>query len=226
MIRPFWLHNLIKVSIPVGIITFSLIRATLLLFLAGIIISSLFISITQAETMKVHPLPKKRNITFGYDIESTLSEAHRLMSNSQKKLRRLPHIFSKVLELPFGSNADVLIEENSECFRFIAATDDFGQVMAHAIEIHPGVTKIVVRGNNALEFLLDDLELDKWRFRLPPSTRPELASAAYVHGELIVTVPKVVDFDNSGQGSADGGEVWEEGNGELNSGLGRLVLVQ
>ncbi|XP_010256078.1 PREDICTED: uncharacterized protein LOC104596551 [Nelumbo nucifera] len=166
--------------------------------------------------MKVHPAPKKRNITFRYDINSSLSQANRVMSR-QKKLRRLPHIFSRVLELPFHSDADVLVEENSDCFRFIVTTDDVGDdVRAHAIEIYPGVTKIVISGRNVLELSLDELELDLWRFRLPPTTMPELARAVYVDGELIVTVPKGANANNP-DGTNE--EVWEEG-------LGRLVLVQ
>ncbi|KAF8401717.1 hypothetical protein HHK36_012663 [Tetracentron sinense] len=175
--------------------------------------------------MKVHPAPRKRNITFRYNIDSGLSEANRLMGR-QKKLRRLPHIFSRVLELPFHSDADVMIEENSDCFRFVAVTDDVGEdVRAHTIEIYPGVTKIVIRGSNVLELSLEEFELDLWRFRLPPSARPELASAVYVGGELVVTVPKGVNSDKLDDGN-ENEEVWGEGNGDFRGGMGRLVLVQ
>ncbi|XAR61191.1 hypothetical protein NMG60_11034824 [Bertholletia excelsa] len=169
--------------------------------------------------MKVHPVPKKRNITLRYDIASTLAEANALTCR-QKKLRRLPHIFAKVLELPFCSDADVFVEETSDCFRFIIDTDEIGDdIRAHTIEIFPGVTKIVIRETDVLDLSMDELELDMWRFRLPPSTRPELASAEYSDGELVVTVPKDVGFDGS-----DAEEVWGEGNGGI--GAGRLVLVQ
>ncbi|KAB5537849.1 hypothetical protein DKX38_015382 [Salix brachista] len=158
--------------------------------------------------MKVHPLPKKRNnvtIQF-YDhrgdplVSSSVGSHH-------KKLRRLPHIFSRVLELPFRSDAEVSVEENPDCFRFVAETDNnIGEVRAHTVEIYPGVTKIVIRPNGYLELSpLADLELDMWRFRLPETTRPELASAVLADGELIVTVPK-------------GEEVEEEGNGNNNNG--------
>ncbi|KAF5199643.1 Heat shock protein [Thalictrum thalictroides] len=176
--------------------------------------------------MKVHPVPKKRNISFHYDINSTLSEANRII-NRQKKLRRLPHIFNKVLELPFHSDADVLVEENPECFRFVVTTEDVGHdVQTQTMEIYPGVTKIVLRGRNVLELDLDELELDLWRFRLPPSTKPELASAVYVDGELIVTVPKDMNMDEIDDGNDHEEEVWGEGNGDLRGGVGRLVLVQ
>ncbi|KAF9622612.1 hypothetical protein IFM89_032511 [Coptis chinensis] len=164
--------------------------------------------------MKVHPIPKKRNISFHYNMNSPLSEANSII-NRQKKLRRLPHIFNKVLELPFHSETDVEIEEKQDCFRFIITTDDVGtDICTHTIEIYPGVSKVVLRGGNVVELDLDELEFDLWRFRLPQSTKPELASAVYVDGELIVTVPK----DNEG---------WGDGNEQVReSGVGRLVLVQ
>ncbi|KAL8548290.1 hypothetical protein ACS0TY_007567 [Phlomoides rotata] len=158
--------------------------------------------------MKVHPVPRKRNITLRYDVASMLAQAN---SCRQKKLRRLPHIFAKVLELPFHSDADVSIDETPNSFRFTAATDDInGDVRADPVEIYPGVTKIVIRGNGVVDLSGTEFELDLWRFRLPASTRPELVSAAYEDGELIVTVPK-------GAAEDDGGDM-ETGR--------RLVLVQ
>ncbi|KAJ7954870.1 Heat shock 22 kDa protein [Quillaja saponaria] len=168
--------------------------------------------------MKVHPMPKKRNITIHYDMNSRnpLSEAQALLGLTNKKLRRLPHVFSRVLELPFRSDADVSVEENTDCFRFVAETDSIGDVRAHTVEIHPGVTKIVVRESGSVELSLDELELDIWRFRLPESTRPELASASFVDGELIVTVPKAEELENSEDGSeASDEEVWSDGNGNF-----------
>ncbi|KAH0748927.1 hypothetical protein KY290_028159 [Solanum tuberosum] len=64
-----------------------------------------------------------------------------------------------------------------------------GQVRAQVVEIHPGVTKIVVRkGNGDSED--EQLNVDTRRYRLPASTMPELATTVFVDGELIVTVPK------------------------------------
>ncbi|PIN03846.1 hypothetical protein CDL12_23625 [Handroanthus impetiginosus] len=140
-----------------------------------------------------------------------------------KKLRKLPHVFSKVLELPFRSDADVAVEEGPDFLRFVAEIEVVaGGVRAHAVEIHPGVIKIVVRndqkprrgGGGGGELFLDKLEVDKWRFRLPASTQPELATAAVKNGKLIVTVPK----GGSRRGFVEGGEVWGGGS--------RLVLVQ
>ncbi|XP_050373817.1 uncharacterized protein LOC126791410 [Argentina anserina] len=179
-------------------------------------------SLTQASSpaMKVHPIPKRRNISIQYHPRNPLSEAEALLGLTHKKLRRLPHVFSRVLELPFRSDADVLIEETPDCFRFVAETETvFGHdVRAHTVEIHPGVTKIVVReSGDAAELTLDELELDMWRFRLPESTRPELARAVFVDGELVVTVPKMEGVENEGG----------DGNGGFGGGMGnRLVLVQ
>ncbi|XP_059302691.1 uncharacterized protein LOC132054739 isoform X2 [Lycium ferocissimum] len=151
--------------------------------------------------MKVHP------VTLRNDIISSFSPACR-----QKKLKRLPHIFAKVLELPFHSDADVSIQETSDSLRFVIPTDDDvgNNIRAHIVEIYPGVTKIVIRGDNVFDSSLSGLELDLWRFRLPEVTVPELASAVFSGGELVVTVPKGVD--DGGDGVGDGG--------------GRLVLAQ
>ncbi|ERM93495.1 hypothetical protein AMTRI_Chr03g55510 [Amborella trichopoda] len=150
--------------------------------------------------MKAPSAPKKRNITFRYDITSSLSAAgvpSVPIPTRQKKLRRLPHIFSRVLELPFRSEANVLVQENHEFFRFVTGTNLVSEdVRAQLIEIIPGVTKIVIRGSNMLDLSLDELELDLWRFRLPPCAQPELASAAYVDGKLIVTIPKGPSSDD------------------------------
>ncbi|PSS14608.1 Class I heat shock protein [Actinidia chinensis var. chinensis] len=171
--------------------------------------------------MKVHPAPKKRNIALRYDVASVISEATALACR-QKKLRRLPHIFAKVLELPFRADADVSVVETADCFRFVVDTDDGigGDVRAHTVEIYPGVTKIVVRGNDVVDLSVDELELDLWRFRLPEATVPERASAVYSEGELVVTVPKDANFDVS---DGEDGGVWGEGNGGI--GAGRFVLV-
>lgn len=180
--------------------------------------------------MKVHPAaPRKRNITFHYDVGRSLSAAEALLG-WQRKLRRLPHIFSKVLELPFAADADVTVQEEANGFHFVVAAGGVvgEDVRAHAVEIHPGITKVVIRdggddGGNNLSLLLDDLELDRWRFRLPPCTRPELASAMYADGELIVTVPKgATDDGEEARGDQD---VWSAGNGGLGGG-GRLIAVQ
>lgn len=83
------------------------------------------------------------------------------------------------------------------------------------MEIYPGVTKVVIRGNGVIDVSGTELELDLWRFRLPASMRPELASAAYEDGELVVTVPKGAPEEDD-----DGGVLVEDVGG------GRFIFVQ
>lgn len=167
--------------------------------------------------MKVHPAPNRRNITVRYDFGSQSNDATAICR--QKKLRRLPHIFAKVLELPFYSDAEVSIQETSDSLRFVVDTDDdiSTDIAAHTIEIYPGVTKVVVSGTRGVGDSGSDvnqLEVDLWRFRLPESTQPEHATAAFSDGELVVIVPKDVNLVRNQ-------EVWGEGNG-----TGRFVMVQ
>ncbi|CAM0905475.1 unnamed protein product [Alopecurus aequalis] len=139
--------------------------------------------------MRVHPAPRKRTIAVQRCAAAAAPAA------GAKKLRRLPHVFAKVLELPFAADADVAVEEDAEELRFVAAAEGFSQggARAHAVEIHPGVTKVVVRDLSAGVGSDDGaaaFELDRWRFRLPSCTRPAMATATYAEGELVVTVPK------------------------------------
>lgn len=144
--------------------------------------------------MKVRPAPNKSgNITFHYNVNRSLAEVERLIVvGRQKKLRRLPHVFSKVLELPFGSDADVDVHEEASEFVFVVTVENFGEgVKAHAIQIHPGITKVVIRCGGSGGDETDDLELDRLRFRLPSYTIPDLAVARYDKGVLVVIIPKV-----------------------------------
>ncbi|KAL6957043.1 hypothetical protein U1Q18_031231 [Sarracenia purpurea var. burkii] len=211
MIRSFCDLYLIKISILLDIILFVFVFVFV------------FESTIKVEVMKVHPMAMKRNIAIRDTMDSSQNSSSEIAAegSAHKRLRRLPHVFGKVLQLPFRSDADVSVEENSDCFRFVAETSDAigDDVKLHAVEIHPGVTKIVVRngdgisregGGEVVELLLEELEVDVWRFRLPAMTRPELASAVFVDGELIVTVPKSEEL----------------AGGEAFGGLGRPVLVQ
>lgn len=155
--------------------------------------------------MRVHPAPRKRTIA----VQRCAAAA---AAGGSKKLRRLPHIFAKVLELPFAADADVAVEEDAAELRFVAAAEGFsaGGARAHAVEIHPGVTKVVVLDLSAGVGVGSDdgaaaFELDRWRFRLPPCTRPAMATATYAEGELVVTVPKgaaPADGDDGGDAPA------------------------
>ncbi|KAJ3673585.1 hypothetical protein LUZ60_005577 [Juncus effusus] len=132
----------------------------------------------------------------------------------RKCLRRLPHVFNRVLELPFTADADVSIYNCADSYRFVAASAGLRSdlVRPHLIRIHPGVIKLLVGEQGVVR---DDMELNRWRFRLPESTQPELASVFCENGQLVVIVPKAV---NHGMGEREG--VW-------NIGIDiRLVTVQ
>lgn len=193
---------------PIGIL--NLFNICLLLLL--------IVSTPTIQGMRVHPLSLKPNIR---GIDSNFSEQQQHIPNSaMKKLRRLPHVFNYFLELPFCSDADAVVEEKEGFFRFVARIElegaGNGQVRAQAVEIHPGVTKIVVRKGNGDGDEDEQLKVDTWRYRLPASATPELATAVFVDGELIVTVPK----DDHGRGEFDNGSrgVWRD--------VDQLVLVQ
>ncbi|XAR54686.1 hypothetical protein NMG60_11029934 [Bertholletia excelsa] len=181
---------------------------------SSLLFAFLFGSILLAKSMRIHPVPVKGNAAI-HDEPSRSGE-------TRKRLRRLPHVFGKVLELPFRSDADVFVEETPEVLRFVAGVDEEdlsgGIVRVHAVEIHPGVTKIVVRNGDdegegeGVELMMGELEVDVWRFRLPAAARPELATAEFIDGELIVRVPKSEEVDDAG--------------GEMFGGFGRLVAVQ
>lgn len=156
--------------------------------------------------MKVHPIPKKRNATSSYNANS---------NPNSKKLRRLPHIFSRVLELPFPADTDVLVHETATCLNFTVSTRDVKpfdheSVRAHTMDIFPGVVKVVVKDDDNYN-VDDEMELDKWRFRLSTETRPRLARAELVNEELVVVIPKGVGEE-------------EEEHEEFE--VGRLVVVQ
>ncbi|GJY55252.1 hypothetical protein Tco_0454367 [Tanacetum coccineum] len=131
--------------------------------------------------MKVHPSPLKPKITIRYNYTPQPTTT---TSSRQKKLQRLPHIFTKVLELPFYADAEVTVMETCDSFKFVVDTDIAGEIGASTIEICPGVTKTVVGE------MSDEVEIDVWRFRLPEMTVPEMATARFSDGELVVVVPK------------------------------------
>ncbi|KAG6433968.1 hypothetical protein SASPL_105587 [Salvia splendens] len=82
---------------------------------------------------------------------------------------------------------------------YIIYTEIRNGFTAATVAIYPGVTKIVVRGDGVVDVSGTEFELDLWWFRLPPSTRPELVSAAYEDDELVVTVPKGEDEEDGGE---------------------------
>lgn len=147
--------------------------------------------------------------------------------SGKKDLRRLPHVYSKVLELPLPADTDVAVFEGPDVFHFVAAsTMGTGVVRVRTVRIHPGVVKVVVHagaGGSEDDDDDDDMELDKWRSRLPEASCPAMAVAGYVNGQLVVTVPK---GRGGGEGDNEGEDgVWRCCNEGRNI-SGRLVVVQ
>jgi hypothetical protein len=66
-------------------------------------------------------------------------------------LRRLPDVFSSVLELPFNSDVCVAVEENEKCFRFVVNIDEalaLQEARVEIVEIVAGVIKVAIRKAN------------------------------------------------------------------------------
>ncbi|WVZ55555.1 hypothetical protein U9M48_006197 [Paspalum notatum var. saurae] len=155
-------------------------------------------------------------------------------TGGKKDLRRLPHVYSKVLELPLPADTDVAVLEGPDAFHFVAAGArggaGAGVVHVRTVRIHPGVTKVVVQAGGdggAREETdgADEMELDRWRSRLPEASCPAMAVAGYVDGQLVVTVPKGRGDGGEAAAAAGEGEVtWRGCSGGKIS--GRLVVVQ
>ncbi|KAF9686948.1 hypothetical protein SADUNF_Sadunf02G0043200 [Salix dunnii] len=148
--------------------------------------------------MKVHPTPKKRNNTITpYNDTSSLTH-----NPKAKKLNRLPHVFDRVLELPFHSDTEVLVQETPDSFRFVANSENItipDDYQALVVDIFPGLTKIVVlkdTDSGDHNPSMDELEIDTWRCRLPATVRPEMVNARCIEGQLMVTVPKTLNLEN------------------------------
>lgn len=139
---------------------------------------------------------KRRGITLHYDIRSCLSSAGVLSPvASPKKLKRLPHIFCKTLELPFASDTPVTVQETQDCYAFLVQQPGLvaEDVRIEVLEIVPGATKVVMRGAERIRAaVLEDVEMmNPWRFRLPACTIPEAATSDYQGGILTITIPKI-----------------------------------
>ncbi|GAB2210248.1 hypothetical protein Droror1_Dr00015511 [Drosera rotundifolia] len=140
-------------------------------------------------------------------------------TTNPRKLRRLPHIFTKTLELPLSADADITLEQHPNFLLYTSSPSPSHHVTAHVIQLHPGLTKLVVLLANGT---VDDGLGDVMRLRLPEGAVPELATAAVREGMLVVKVPM-----------KKGGERWDRGmcremargGGGGGDGVGRLVVI-
>ncbi|GJN30350.1 hypothetical protein PR202_gb18646 [Eleusine coracana subsp. coracana] len=141
----------------------------------------------------------------------------------KKDLRRLPHVYSKVLELPLPADTDVAVFEGPDAFHFVVAAGGArGVVRVRTVRIHPGVVKVVVQAGEE-EGDAGDMDIDRWRSRLPEASCPAKAVAGYVDGQLVVSVPKGSEGGHGGD-SGEGDVTWRCCDGGKTS--GRLVVVQ
>ncbi|KAK1380001.1 Class I heat shock protein [Heracleum sosnowskyi] len=145
--------------------------------------------------MKIHPLSVKPNITLFLENRNSPID-----QTSPSKLLRLPHVFAKVLELPFPSHADVMVQDTPNSVKFTVEIENFeffggrDSMRAHVVEIYCGITKVVIRNVETAVLLMKNARIDVWRYRLPAAAQPELTTAGVLNGKLVVTVPKSGDF--------------------------------
>eukprot|EP00252_Welwitschia_mirabilis_P012311 TRINITY_DN2730_c0_g1_i2.p1 TRINITY_DN2730_c0_g1~~TRINITY_DN2730_c0_g1_i2.p1 ORF type:complete len:210 (-),score=35.41 TRINITY_DN2730_c0_g1_i2:320-949(-) len=185
----------------------------------------LFIAVSQsfAKISAMDYSQKRNEIAVRYDVKSSLVEAGiRPSVKNKKQLKRLPHVFCRVLELPVRSDASVTIEEADDCFRFIGnvgcRSKDF---RVEILKIIPGVVKVLVKESAGKGLEIEDLE--RWRVRLPSSTLPELSHVEYRDGVVIVRVPK--DLQSCELSNESDGSSIEETRERLLKSLGSRVPV-
>eukprot|EP00252_Welwitschia_mirabilis_P012313 TRINITY_DN2730_c0_g2_i1.p1 TRINITY_DN2730_c0_g2~~TRINITY_DN2730_c0_g2_i1.p1 ORF type:complete len:147 (-),score=9.70 TRINITY_DN2730_c0_g2_i1:59-499(-) len=103
---------------------------------------------------------KRNQIAVRYDVNLSLVEAGISPSvKNKKQLKRLPHVFCRVLELPLRSNSSVTIQEAHDSFRFIGnvgpRSKDF---RAEILKIIPGVVKVSVKEGAGKALEIEDLD--------------------------------------------------------------------
>lgn len=92
--------------------------------------------------MKIHLPPRKRTIAM-----QCYAMAEAMGPLCRKKLCSLPHIFAKVLELPFVTDADISVNEDTTALRFVAVDVDGFSLTGVArtpVKIHTGVNKVIM----------------------------------------------------------------------------------
>ncbi|KAH7297316.1 hypothetical protein KP509_26G065300 [Ceratopteris richardii] len=132
---------------------------------------------------------------YNYDIADALREAGALPPRRVKRLRRLPHLFCRQLELPVAADSPVQVEESHSSFIFKVTLPpplpDLDRVSAQVIHIVPGVTTVSVAGVQVATAHFDENGSPLWRFRLPDSCIPEASVASCdADGLLTLTIPK------------------------------------
>jgi len=71
------------------------------------------------------------------------------LSSFTKKLKRMPHLFTRVLELPLHAETPVRVVESRDCYLFqvrLSGVHVVEDVKVEVVEIVPGATNVLVRG--------------------------------------------------------------------------------
>jgi HSP20 family molecular chaperone IbpA len=126
-------------------------------------------------------------------VTATTGKNSPMLLSLTKKLKRMPHLFDRVLELPFHADTLVGVQESRDSFSFVVKMPGLvaKEVKPELVEIVPGAIKVVIQGGGqGLLFDLESSEVELWRFRLPASTIPEATVARYKNEVLEVTIPK------------------------------------
>ncbi|CAM6047364.1 unnamed protein product [Sphagnum compactum] len=126
-------------------------------------------------------------------VTATTGKNSPMLLSFTKKLKRMPHLFDRVLELPFHADTLVEVQESRDSFSFVVKMPGLvaEEVKPELVEIVPGAIKVVIQGGGeGLLFDLESSEVELWRFRLPASTIPEATVARYKNEVLEVTIPK------------------------------------
>ncbi|MCO5601760.1 hypothetical protein L7F22_055885 [Adiantum nelumboides] len=154
-----------------------------------------YLFVPQRRSPLVEMVEKSPRNSVRYDIGQALRQAGVLSPQPLKRLRRLPHIFSRTLELPVRSDSRVEVQEDSSAFTFKVALPSplpaLDRIRAQIIHIIPGITMVCVAGVQLVTAHLEELDIPLWRIRLPESSLPEASTAACDgDGLLVLTVPK------------------------------------
>lgn len=146
--------------------------------------------------MSIHEANSKQKLTKEVGNDEVIAERR---GSRQGQLRRMPHVFCKLLDLPFPVETNVVIEERREAYAFMIRQPGLqkADIVAETVEIVPGAIKVILRGADRIRAALTkDSSLpattENWRARLPTCTIPESAKASYAHGIITITIPKLL----------------------------------
>ncbi|XP_078158133.1 uncharacterized protein LOC144553815 [Carex rostrata] len=132
------------------------------------------------------PVMRGRNVLIRYQ------EGPARQQQQEINLRRFPHLFNNVVELPIAVNSDVKVENDQDSFRFVATVDGIvGAVQVHMVEIGSHAVKIVILDefDSVAHLDFNCRDGSRWRQRLPEYSQATMATATYQDGVLVVTVP-------------------------------------